>query len=254
VAENTGKNVSVPISIQPDPPTVEEELASAKILFQEGLIEEAKKILHKILMVHAGHRQTQDLLKEIHDVEIGLLLRANPDPGNRRKAKTEAFEDPEEVIRRLEKDLGVRIDPSLRGFDASVENWNHPEVHDPMQAFDLGVAFFEMGCYRDAIRQLSGSVRRTRVTQATLGEQGVAAAALCAESMIALGEAYEAAAWLTPMLNELDLSHEKKVPFFYLMGRAEELLNHRAEAKAWYRKVLEVDPLYRDAPFRIRIT
>jgi len=82
----------------------------------------------------------------------------------------------------------------------------------------------------------------------------VAAAALCAESMIALGEAYEAAAWLTPMLNELDLSHEKKVPFFYLMGRAEELLNHRAEAKAWYRKVLEVDPLYRDAPFRIRIT
>jgi tetratricopeptide (TPR) repeat protein len=253
VAENTGKNTSAPFSLQPDPLPVEEELSSAKILFQEGLIEEAKKILHRILMVRPGHLQTQELLNQIHEAELVALFRVNPNPDLQRKARARAFEDPDAVIRRLEKDLGIQIDHDVRGLDPSIENWNHPEVNDPHQAFDLGVAFFEMGCYRDAIRQLSGCVRKIRVTQTSLGEQGVAAAALCAESMIALGEAFEATAWLTPILNELDLSHERKVPFFYLMGRAQELLNHKNEAKAWYGKVLEVDPLYRDASFRVRI-
>ncbi len=249
MAENTGKNTSPPFSIQADAPTLEEDLASAEILFQESLVEEAKKLLHKMLMVRPGFPQALDLLKKIHDSEVSALLKVGPNPS----PKPGGFEDPEAVIRRLEKDLCIQIEGGGREFDASVENWRHPEVQDPLQAFDLGVAFFEMGCYRDAIRQLTDAVRKIRVTQSSLGEHGVAAAALSAESMIALGEAYEAAAWLTPMLNELDLSHEKKIPFFYLMGRAEELLNHRIEAKSWYQKVMEVDPLYRDVPFRIRI-
>lgn len=249
MGENTGKNSSPPQSLQVDPPTVEEDLASAKILFQEGLVEEAKKLLHKVLMVQGGHGQALEFLKQIQDSELSALFRVTSDSSR----KSRSFEDPDAVILRLEKDLGIHIESDGRGFDPSVENWNHPEVRDPSQAFDLGVAFFEMGCHRDAIRQLSDAVRRIRVMQSSLGEQGVAAAALCAESMIALGEAYEATAWLTPMLNELDLTHETKISLFYLMGRAEELLNHRAEARAWYQKVMEVDPLYRDAPFRIRI-
>jgi tetratricopeptide (TPR) repeat protein len=249
VAENTGKNMSAPLSLSVDPPAVEEEVASAKILFQEGLVEEAKRLLHKILMVHAGYLPALDLLKQIQDSELSMLFRAASETPKKQKS----FEDPELVIRQLERDLGIHIEDPGRNFNASIENWSHPDPEDPTQAFDLGVAFFEMGCYRDAIRQLSEAVRKTRVMHTSLGELGVAAAALCAESMIALGEPYEATTWLTPMLNELDLTHEKKIPFFYLMGRAQELLNHRKEAKAWYQKVMELDPLYRDVPFRIRI-
>jgi hypothetical protein len=36
------------------------------------------------------------------------------------------------------------------------------------------------------------------------------------------------------------------------MGRAEESLGHPASAKGWYEKVLQAEPAFRDAEFRLR--
>ncbi len=159
--------------------------------------------------------------------------------------------NPDEVIRKLFEDLGMDDSPPAE-IDPAGLNWSHATRSSPEEALDLGIAFFEMGCFRDAILELEDALRMIRMGGSELGCAGVAAAALCAEAMVRLGEGFAAKSFLMPVLNEPELRHEEKIPLFYLIGRAEELLGNRNEAKGWFTKVIETDPLYRDAEFRIR--
>ena len=249
MAENTKENPESVESIRDPKPTADEEVDSARILFQEELFDEAKKLLHQVLIRHPHFSRAKTLLSEIQASELNALLNRNM----MRRVAVKPLESPELVLRKLEKDLGLLLQDPEKGIDPALENWNHETRESPRDAFDLGVAFFEMGCYRDAIVELKEVLKRVRIERTELGELGVAAAALCAEAMIELNEGFEAKSFLLPILNEPELNHETRIPLFYLVGRADELLGNPGEARLWFKRVVEADPLFRDAGFRIRL-
>ena len=57
---------------------------------------------------------------------------------------------------------------------------------------------------------------------------------------------------MQPVLLDHDIPDVAKTEIFYLMGRASEQQDKLALARGWYRKVLEIDPKYRDAEDRLR--
>ncbi len=249
MAENTNENMPSGFSIQEPKPGPDEDVDSAKILLQEGLLEESKKLLHRVLIHHPGFTRAVELLGAVHSEELRRILNRS---GSSRAGEG-IREDPDAIIRSLEKDLGMSFFDEGGGFDPSRENWSHSHRESPVQAYDLGVAFFEMGCYRDAMVELEDALRCVRILRTELGELGVAAAALLGECMVALGDGFAAKSFIMSVVNEPELGHEAKIPLFYVAGRAEELLGNPSGAKAWFRKVLEVDPFFRDAGFRIRL-
>ena len=248
MSENTGKTPEESFSVQEPAPSPNEEVESAKILFQEDLIEEAKKVLHRVLINHPEHRRARALLEQIHQSEYDGILKQT---GSARSRKTK-LENPEAVIAALEEELGLRNQNS-DAPDPGTAAWVHGTRNSPQERFDLGVAFFEMGCFKDALIELEEGLRLIRLQQSELGPLGVSVAALLAEALIELGEAFSAKSFLIPLLAEPELSEDSKLPLFYLMGRTEDSLGRKAEARAWYRRVLDADPWFRDADFRARI-
>ncbi len=247
VTDNTNETGSSGFSIQQEPVSPAEDVRSAEILLSEGLFEEAKRILRRLLMRHPEFAPASELLGRIQEQELRMIL----DRDSRRDPEEQPLRNPDEVIRKLLEDLGM--DASLPGgIDPAALNWAHSPRASVEEAFDLGVAFFEMGCFRDAIVELEEALRMIRIGRSELGPAGVAAAALCAEAMVNLADGFAAKSFLIPVLNEPELKHEEKIPLFYLVGRAEEILGNHNEAKGWFGKVIEADPLFRDAEFRVR--
>ena len=245
MSENTGESPGKIHSLEPTRVSLTDEVESARILLQEGLYEEAKKILYRALILSPHFKKAQEILSQIQKKELDQILDSHPRP----QAKS-SFEDPDEVIRKLNDDLGLEL--GRESIDPHLENWNYSAELSGKDHFDLGVAFFEMGCFRDAIRELQKSIRVVRQEFTDLGELGVSALALCAECFLGLNEAFEAKMILEPAISDAELQHEEKTPLYYLMGRVEEALGNRSEAKAWYGKVLLTDSFYRDAAFRVK--
>lgn len=227
--------------------SLEDELQSAKILYQEGLNEEAKRKLYQILISSPQNPRAHDLLNQIKDEEMEALLSHHIPILSQRKT---GVENAERIIEKLNNDLGLEL--NFTELDPKVENWISQPTLSAQEHFDLGVAFFEMGCYRDAIRELKSGEKKIRIEQTFLGELGVAIVALTAECLMLISRAYEAKESLMPILNEPDLRHEEKTTLFYIMGRIEEELGIPATARGWYQKVMEIDPSFRDAGFRLK--
>jgi tetratricopeptide (TPR) repeat protein len=245
VSENTDENKKEIFSLEPTRPSISDEVASAKILFQEGLYEEAKKILYRALMTAPGYRRAEELLAVIQKKELDLLMDARS-----KDSASHAVEDPDLVIRQLVDDLQIEEDGIP--IEATQENFKHSTPLNAREHFDLGVGFFEMGCYRDAIRELEASVKLIRQESTELGQLGVSAITLQGEALLASGEAFAAKMLLDPVVADIELKHDEKNPVYYVCGRVEEALGNRREAKAWYQKVANWDDTYRDAAFRLK--
>lgn len=245
MAENTNKNIKNISSLEPTRLSSFDELESAKILFQEGLFEEAKKKLHQILIVFPNFKIARALLEKIHAQEEKILLQGNPKPSSVKTKKEDAYQ----ILKKLEFDLGIELD--LDTPFTKAEQWVNDESLDPKEHYDLGVAFFEMECFSDAIRELRKAERKIRQERTFLGELGVSIVALIAESQFKSGRSFEAKSFLEPILNEPDLKHEEKIILFYLMGVIEAELGHAKESNAWLQQVISSDPHFRDAKFRL---
>ena len=249
MSENTGEKSKPAFDLQVPKASAGDEVESAKILFQEGLLDEAKRILHRVLISHPSYGKASRLLEQIRNSELDQLLNR---PGSRASDRRKP-EDPAKIARRLEADLGITLEQESGSIDPARENWVHGGSLLPRERFDLAIAFFEMGCLRDVIRELEEAIRQVRLESSILDETGVSMVALLSESLILLERAFEAKMFLAPVLNEPEISHETKLPLYYIAARSEELLGAKKEAKAWLEKVMEIDPLYRDANFRIRL-
>ena len=224
-----------------------DELQSAKILFQEGLLEESKKKLYQILIGMPAYQSAQDLLKQIQSQELKGLLSQSLSLSRPKKIPTE---DASRIIQKLNEDLGLNLD--IKAFDADRENWIHPINLNAKEHYDVGVAFFEMGCYRDAARELRAAEKKIRMEQTFLGELGVSVAALYSETLVLLGSPYDAKVFLEPILAEPDLKLEEKNVLFYVMGLALESLGQLKQSKSWYQKVYAIDPGFRDTEFKLK--
>ena len=232
-------------SLAPPPPSIEDEYESARILIREGLLEEAKKTLFKIITHHQKVDIARVLLKEIEELELKELLKDSS------KKKSTSTEDQNELIAALDRDLGLKL-KDYQGESDQKQKWVELN-HLTIQAyFDLGIGYYEMGCFGDAFRELSKAVNKIRMNQSVLGEMGLMSVALVAHCLIELGRPYEAKSYLDPVLLEPEIKHEDKIVIYYAMGLAEEALGNKTVARGWFQKTVEIDVDYKDASYRLR--
>jgi tetratricopeptide (TPR) repeat protein len=214
-----------------------------------------------LIVNHPGFESARSLLKQIEDLELKKIFGPT-----RRVRKPPKIERAELIIDSLERDLGISTQNQTTEEDIAetdmirAERWvaslkfaaDSSHELTPQERFDLGIAFFEMDCHADALRELGRAEKKIRIEESFLGSLGVAIVALSVECMIKLGSVFEAKAYLEPVLVEADLKHEDKLALYYSMGLVEEELGHIASAVGWYQKVARTDADHRDVRRRIR--
>jgi tetratricopeptide (TPR) repeat protein len=247
--------------------SIEDLIHSAKILVDEGLVEDAKKILHQILIIDSGNRAALEAMNSIQKEELKVLFREDITRQRAPHAKIKSQEmDPEELMRKLDQDLGLGIfgqnSPIALASDLSLfqsskdmetfalkleKNLAGGKIQDWV---DLGIAFLEMDFYQIAVRLFTGACRK--IDSEMKGEQSISATSLLALSLILLGRPFEAISKLQPLLRDVEIKADQKVELYYLMGRTYESLKKFDFAIHFYDQVKKIDPRYRDIEYRLR--
>ena len=246
------------------PEGIEDQLQSAHILVNEGMVEEAKKVLRKILISDAHNVPARKRLEEIHELELKQIL-GEFEPAGKLGAeeRRRLLVDPSEIMRQLESDLGSpteEMELSLFHDAAAVDQFagdldrkyaNAPE----RERMDLGIAFLEMGFYHLAVRQFQAACRRNFLQNAQDSpeeyETLLGAQALLAYTLILAGKPFEAIIGMEPLVGDSEIHDDHKIHFYYLLGRANEAIPKHQAALEWYNQVRKVDPRYRDVGERI---
>lgn len=228
-----------------------EECEDARILFNEGLIDEAKKRLFRVLIRVPRYPPAIALLKKIEAAELKKILAPGPDLTRSVSVNQGLLEDESEtVIQELELalDLGSDLDRERGKQEFFLPN----HALNYTQKLDLAVAYLEMGCFSDALRELKQAEREIRNLKSFLDSTGIAIVALTVRCLLSLDRAFEAKVYLAPVLQEPDLRHDDKLLLYYEAGCIEEDLNQLESAHDWFQRVLEMDPFFKDVAHRIR--
>ena len=251
MSENTNKSPNQTLNLEVTKALPQDEVESARILFREGLIDEAKKTLFRILSHQPDFISAKKLLTQIEQVEMKELFLERASAARSRPPR---FENTDRILESLNRDLGLELDLPHRSDE---EQWSATAVENakfsPREYLDLGIAFFEMECFADALRELLRAEKRIRIEQTFLDKTGIMVAALIAQCLVNLGKAFEAKTHLEPVLTEPDLKHEDKLNLYYAMGIVEQALESAPSAVGWFKKVLQIDPDFKDAQNRIRL-
>lgn len=249
------------------PDQIEDQMESARILTREGLTDEAKRVLRKILIVDPHHVVARKALQEIHETELKQLFgEERRRISVRRRSSHEAVpteSEAEELLRTLDRDLRLGIDEETHPLMSSVEDQEKYAqalesqlTTGPSLAHgdrvDLGIAFMEMGLPAVALKQFRAAQHALSADPAAEADALLAAQALCAQALIALGRAFDAILEIQPVLRDTEIKVTSKLEFFYQMGRAYESLGKDESARKWFEQARQVDPRYRDVEERLR--
>lgn len=243
-------------SSQPNPSLLpSDDIEKAEILISERLLNDAKKILRKILRKDPVHFKAKGLLEEIQKQELQDLL--STEVFRKKFHEKEEKDNPYQVLEKLDNDLriGVFRDvlkpvPQLFSDETVYRQYSNyvQEVAaklNPKEKIDLGVAFLEMGLYRIAENIFSDASRNDAVRFRSMY--------LLAISLIYGGKAIEATIQLTPLVRDLALAGSPEViDFLYLMGLAFEKLLDARKAREFFKRVYQINPRYRDVAEKLR--
>jgi hypothetical protein len=279
-SENAGGAGAAPIEPESEPERprafapeeIEDQLQSARILLDEGLVEDAKLLLRRIVLSDSRESRARSMLAEVHEIEVRQLFGDEKERRSLRDKKTADRKlenvDAERVMRQLDHDLKLDLfaeefaDPiapelslfkdrsTLDAFCAKLERDFAGHAID--ERVDLAVAFLEMGLCDVAARQVRALL--TRIEGGELSAEPererdakVSLTSLLATACLRAGRAFDAAIALQPVLQDSEVPPERKLDLIYLMGRASEGLAKYGDAVAWYEHALELDDRYRDA-------
>jgi tetratricopeptide (TPR) repeat protein len=259
-----GDREAPPEDTRLDTPTqIEDHLESARILMTEGLLDEAKRILRRIILADTRHVIARKMLEEIHEQELKQIFGEGRLSRSRRGAQEDFDVSPlssELVMRQLDRDLKLGVFDEGDGGEAMMSELSLFESKDALESFgaklerdlagtsardrvDTGIAFLEMGLYDLAARQFRAATREV--------EFKLSAAGLLAYSLVLAGRPFEATMELEALLGDSELVGAQRVEFMYLMGRAYEGLKNLRSAFQWYQQAQEAEPRYRDTGERM---
>lgn len=232
--------------------STEDQFENAKILANEGFIEDAKKLFRKILISDPKHTSARQHLQQILDREMNDLL-VDRDTAVKRpqlfERKGKNARSPqitgEEVLRELERDLGFREEAAV-AMQADVRGASESD------RIDLGIAFIEMGLYEQAISHLSAALELIERRDPLDLLQKTSATALLARAYLLGQRPFDAIHLLHAIARDAEIAPNDKIEFFYLMGMAYEQAGDRKAALPWFGKVRDLDPRYRDIQERLR--
>ena len=247
-----------------DTETVEEVIHNAEILFSEGLIESAKKLLRNLLLKDQGLIAPKELLDKIQEKELQSLLKSGVPKTRAGPAQTDALMgnllEIDSVISKLNRDLSLELDTIPELLRDAGDHLPFADSLDeifsaatPQDRIDLGVGFYEMGLTPLAIRQFQAAKRLSSAAPAQHPGIWSSATYLIAICELQAGRGFDAIQTLEELLGDLNLDMRQKTHIFYLLGRAHETSVRRSLALQWYLQVAQIDPHYRDVLERIRI-
>lgn len=234
------------------PFSAEDALSSADILIGEGLYEEAKKILFRVLRERPELVQARDKLDRLHQEELEQILSGSTP--TRRGPIAYAF-DHERVLEKLNRDLKLDVfdaessSPAAERFRESLKfSLDGADAQDQM---DLGIAFYEMSLFGLALERFQDALKAARRKDPEDVRAALSAEYLQALTLVQMGRESEALVLLQPHLIRSDLEMEDRVHFMYLHARALERGGRPAEARAVLESILAWDPFYRDVRDRV---
>lgn len=258
--------VSVPQANSREEWDASDQLQSAKILMSEGMWEDAKKILRKVLILDPKRVAARQFLDEIQEKELKQLF------GNSSQRKFQAGSElkenefsrisTEEVIRALDQDLRLGIDhPEFTEIEAKRLEVGLQDV-GVRDRIDLGIAFTEMGLYEVANRQFKAalqqlvreSISKEESDSESPSQQIVMVTALLAHGLILSGKEYEAVQLIQELIQQNINKPDHQLEFFYLLGRAYEAMNQMKLAHHWYQQTARIHSHYRDVANRLERT
>jgi tetratricopeptide (TPR) repeat protein len=237
-----------------NPESVAELLINAKILLNEGLLEDSKKTLRQVLRMDASNLTARTRLEEIQQLEIKKILGSNEGTTGgfvRQRAKPQTrADDADSVCAALERDIGPGKSVEDGFFTTDEERSRFMERLEvactgatPQDRLDLGIGMLEMEFYDAAIALFRAAARNEALERKSR--------ALLATAWVAKGNGFEAMIEIETLVADQSITPEEKVDFGYLAGRAQELLGNAGPACRWYRATLQIEPHYRDATERL---
>jgi len=234
----------------------EEQLRELDFLIQQGLLEDAGRLLHKIRDAFPDHPDV---------VTRQALLKARgwdeerPEAAARGSA-AELFSEEEQffdLAAELEKELAeeemvaqatgsgmggeVSIEELFKEFQRGVAEQVHEEDYDTH--FNLGLAYREMGLLEEAIGEFQLSAKSP--------EYLVESASMIGACYMDKGLAEQAAEWYSRALTAEGLPSEVEQGLQYELARAQEAAGNTASALATFTLLASTDPSYRDVTARI---
>jgi len=245
-----------------EPESIQSLFESAKILVGEGMLEEAKKLVHQVLTRDSKFNAATELLKEIHSKELQQIFnqersrkiyRSNPDREEIDISSINGHELLEKLDREL--NLGVSASPSLFTDRSDMDAFCRKMEKElsgasPQDRVDLGIGFLETGLF-----ELASLLFKTAAQG--WGEcadpRMVSGIALHAFAQILDQKPFEAVMSLQSVINDPEIPKANKTELFYLMARALDAMEKPQEALNWYKKTAALDPHYRDVPERLKL-
>jgi tetratricopeptide (TPR) repeat protein len=243
---------------------VPDRLESAKILIREGFADDAKKILHKVLILDPGNAMASQTLNEIHELELKQIFGSGE--ARRRVFEPKAADflsdvDSEVLMRKLDQDLDLGLSRPFSLFDdqdqldsycTRIENDLSRAQALPQDWIDLGIGFLEMDLYSISTRLFEGACRKLESNSSEPDKKILSSSCLLALSQILAGKPFEAVSCLQPLVRDSGFERGGHLEIFYLLGRAYELMGRLDLGAYYYQQVAKVDPVYRDIDHRLK--
>lgn len=250
-----------PVATSPTPQAQgpEDDLESARILRGEGLWEDAKKILRRLLISVPNHAEARKLLKEIQEDELRRIFSSEAPSGPGRGGFGMVQEAPEVPFEAV-LESWIRELPELEG-EAIPAVWRTEPFLSHLSATvgalpakdheDLAIAFQEMGLFEAANRlfeelftKMPPDSPESAMTRREVG-------ALYSGGLLEADRALDAVAVLQPLIADAEVKEDDKVELYYQMGRARERLGQVDEAVFYLSAAERVSPGYRDAQRKV---
>ncbi len=239
-------------SVEPeeeDEVDLSDEIEEADFFVQQGLLDEAREAMQKLLDFYPGHGEVKAKLAEID-------RKAQPPPPAARasamapQASHDVSDASFDIARELADELGASAGAAIEEeFQYSVEDVFNQfkkgveqtvKKEDSATHYDLGIAYKEMGLVDDAMHEfetaLAGNDRRKEV-------DCLAMIGLC---RMAKGEPREAVKAYRRALASDHLSKDAAKAIHYDLATAYEGAADREAALYYFQRVVKADPAFRD--------
>ncbi len=253
-ADATTSTESAPVRPEVDVSTVLEEI---DFYMQQGLLDEALEGCQRLnaqVPDNADVKQRLDKIERFRLRQLGAEAEVVPDAASLPQPAPQATN--EFSLSSSSGQGALAVDESLSGLsqssadefsldievpelaDSQLGILTEIEEEDTESAYNLGIAYMEMGLHSDALLQFIKAKRDPARKVASISMQ-----AQCYQAMQQYDKAEEV---LTCGLSATSLSMEERIALYYETGLLYEECGRHADALASYQVVLDNDPTFRE--------
>ncbi len=257
---------------------IQHDFESAKIFSQEGLLEDAKKVLRQILVKDPTNPEARGLLEKIQVGEVQeILVSESPkrpvSAVERLRESQVKTESVDLIVKKLDDDFGLNLQElqekgketaggeTLHQFDFQKSLTDAVTRALPTlraeDKQDLGIAFLEMGfhllaltCF-DAARK-HWEWRYALDSDGTAMTRWISAAILQVITHLQLKHGFEGTQLLEPMIQRGDIPLQHRAELYYWLGRSAEEVDQGHIARGYYAQVWILSEAYRDVAERLK--